>query len=114
VREPLPPIDTPEQRAALRWSNREALADNLRWPEERLRECEQVSTDHPNWHVLWWADSSSGPEHYAARWVGHADVRASGATLAELLIDMAVQEDSLRVQQEREARPFRAIVAAER
>jgi hypothetical protein len=111
VREPLPPIDTPEQRAALRWSNREALAEHLRWPQERLRECEQVSTDHPRWHVLWWPTSSSGPEHFAARWVGRANARASGATLVELLIDIAVQEDHLRAQEQQEAKPFRPIEA---
>lgn len=110
----LPPIDTDEQRAALRWSNRQALAERLHWPPGRLQECEQVSADHPQWHVMWWADSTSGPQEWSAWWIGTARIRVSGATLAELLADMAAQEARIRSEEEARRRPFRDIVAETR
>jgi hypothetical protein len=110
MREPLAPIDTPDQRAALRWSNRQVLAERFHWPDGHLETCERLGTDWPQWFAMWWPTGASGPEEWSARWIGSPRCRASGATLAELLIDMADKEARIREQQKRDARPFRAIV----
>jgi hypothetical protein len=106
VREPLPPIDTPEQRAELRRSNREALAENLRWPDGRLRECEQASADHPGWYVMWWP-ASTGPEYFSADH-GERGPKVTAPTLADLLIEMEAAEERIRKAAEQE-RPYRPI-----
>jgi hypothetical protein len=107
VREPLPPIDTPEQRAALRRSNREALAENLRWPDGRLEECGQASADHPGWYVMWWPGGSCGPEYFSADH-GERGPQVTAPTLADLLIAMGKAEERIREAAKQE-RPYRPI-----
>jgi hypothetical protein len=116
----LPPIDTPEQRRELAWSNRRVLAARLRWPAGILEECEQVSTDHPHWHVMWGREVTgrlaqpAGFTAYRRRADGFVPAalrHAFGETLAELLLDVAYLEAFVQAEREREARPLRSIVA---
>jgi hypothetical protein len=103
----LPPIDTREQRDALAWSNRQVLAERLRWPAGVLETCERVSTDLSPWFVMWWPHNSSGPSYYSADH-GERGPRVTAPTLADLLIAMGKIDERIRKAAEQE-RPFRPI-----
>lgn len=107
----LPPIDTPEERAALRHSNRRVLAERQCWPAGRLEECEQLGRDHPAWFAMWDVAGFRATRGRDDGWVPSGLRVAAGATLAELLIDMAVLEEYVQSERAREARPFRSITA---
>jgi hypothetical protein len=106
----LPPIDTPEQQAALSWSNRRAIARRLHWPTGRLEECERVTSEHPPWDVMWWREGVGGPEQFTADRLDRPGLRLTGATIEELLVEIAAWDDRVRAQ-ERKSRLFRPIVA---
>jgi hypothetical protein len=79
--------------------NRRVLAERLRWPDGTLETCEELEQEHPAWHVFWGDDEPAWTAwHYERRRFYR---NARGATVAELVANMA-EQDRLAAEQRAE------------